>query len=128
MKDVKGDDALMQEELFGPILPVVPVKDVDEAIEFVRNRCVGCVVAQHTSSYAAHRDHSLSLYIFSDDKAYKEKVMDNTQSGAAVVNDLLTHIAVDHLPFGGIGESGRECGPRLLAYILIIHILLQRAR
>lgn len=53
------------------------------------------------------RDAPLALYVFSDDKTYQKKIFDNTQSGAAVANDVLTLTAVDYLPFGGIGESGR---------------------
>ncbi|KAJ8516845.1 hypothetical protein ONZ45_g5915 [Pleurotus djamor] len=89
VKDVAGDDSLMSEEIFGPILPIVPVKDVDEAIAFVNAR-----------------DHPLALYVFSQDSAYKDKVFGNTQSGAAVANEVLIHCGVDGLPFGGIGPSG----------------------
>lgn len=50
----------------------------------------------------------MTLYVFSNDKSFKQKVFDNTQSGSAIANDVMTHMAVDHLPFGGIGESGSE--------------------
>ncbi|KAH7344940.1 NAD-aldehyde dehydrogenase [Rhizoctonia solani] len=89
VKDVNADDALMKSEIFGPILPIVPVRDVDAAIEYVNAN-----------------DHPLALYVFTKDPKFKAKVFDNTQSGAAVANDLLVHIAVDGLPFGGVGPSG----------------------
>ncbi|CEL57774.1 hypothetical protein RSOLAG1IB_02518 [Rhizoctonia solani AG-1 IB] len=89
VKDVGADDVLMKSEIFGPILPILPVKDVDAAIEYVNAN-----------------DHPLALYVFTKDPAFKSKVFDNTQSGAAVANDLMVHIAVDGLPFGGVGPSG----------------------
>ncbi|TFY56827.1 hypothetical protein EVJ58_g7401 [Rhodofomes roseus] len=89
VKDVKTDDALMSEEIFGPILPVLPVDSVDEAIEIVNAR-----------------DHPLALYVFTTDAKFKAKVFDNTQSGAAIANEVVIHLGVDHLPFGGIGPSG----------------------
>ncbi|CAE6386069.1 hypothetical protein BN14_00968 [Rhizoctonia solani AG-1 IB] len=89
VKDVGADDVLMKSEIFGPILPILPVKDVDAAIEYVNAN-----------------DHPLALYVFTKDPAFKSKVFDNTQSGSAVANDLIIHIAVDGLPFGGVGPSG----------------------
>ncbi|CCM04215.1 uncharacterized protein FIBRA_06382 [Fibroporia radiculosa] len=89
VKDVAGDDVLMSEEIFGPILPVVPVKDVDEAIEFINAR-----------------DSPLALYVFSRDSAFKAKVFDNTQSGMAVANEVVIGMAVHGVPFGGTGASG----------------------
>lgn len=89
VRDVKPDDSLMSDEIFGPVLPIVPVEDVDEAIAFVNSR-----------------DHPLALYIFSQNQQFKDKVLSNTQSGAAVVNETMIHPAADGLPFGGIGNSG----------------------
>ncbi|KAF8741669.1 Dehydrogenase, partial [Rhizoctonia solani] len=99
VKDVGGDDALMKSEIFGPILPIVPVKDVDAAIEYVNAKAL------------APSDHPLALYVFTKNPSHLTKslslvVFDNTQSGAAVANDLIIHIAVDGLPFGGVGPSG----------------------
>jgi len=79
----------MSEEIFGPLLPVIPVEDVDEAIAFVNAR-----------------DHPLALYVFSRNSEFKAKVFNNTQSGAAVANETLIHLAADGLPFGGVGPSG----------------------
>jgi aldehyde dehydrogenase (NAD+) len=81
--------AVMQDEIFGPILPVIAVRDVDEAVQFVNDR-----------------PHPLALYVFSDDDATVDRVIDNTQSGGAGVNLTLLHIAPSSLPFGGVGPSG----------------------
>jgi len=86
---VKGTDSLMGEEIFGPILPIVEVEDLDEAIEFINAR-----------------DHPLAVYVFSSNRAFKEKVTQNTQSGAVVMNDTLIQTVAEGLPFGGIGPSG----------------------
>ncbi|EIW52056.1 NAD-aldehyde dehydrogenase [Trametes versicolor FP-101664 SS1] len=89
VKDVKSNDALMQEEIFGPVLPVIPVKSIDDAIAFINER-----------------DHPLAVYVFSADKAFQNKVFDNTESGAAVVNETLISCGVPGLPMGGVGASG----------------------
>jgi aldehyde dehydrogenase (NAD+) len=89
VKDVAADDSLLSEEIFGPLLPIVPVEDVDEAIAFVN--------ARH---------HPLALYVFSQDRELKQKIYRSTQSGAVVANETMLHIAADGLPFGGVGGSG----------------------
>ncbi|EPS94633.1 hypothetical protein FOMPIDRAFT_1026135 [Fomitopsis schrenkii] len=89
IKDVREGDSLLSEELFGPVLPIVPVKDIDEAIEFINQR-----------------DHALNLYIFSSDNKFKKKVMDNTQSGTISINEVILHVMTYGMPFGGVGESG----------------------
>ncbi|KZT02806.1 aldehyde dehydrogenase [Laetiporus sulphureus 93-53] len=76
-------------ELFGPILAVVPVKDLDEAIAFVNAR-----------------DNPLAIYIFTQNTNVKKKVLDNTQSGSASVNEVIMHCQAYGMPFGGIGASG----------------------
>ncbi|KAG6377370.1 NAD-dependent aldehyde dehydrogenase [Boletus reticuloceps] len=106
VKGVKGDDSLMSEELFGPVLPVVPVKDVDEAIEFINDR-----------------DHPLALYVFSQDSSFKNKaIFDNTRSGTAIANDTLIHCATDGLPFGGIGPSGSGYHARKFTFDMFTHL------
>ncbi|KAF9495149.1 ALDH-like protein [Pleurotus eryngii] len=92
VKDVQANDTLMSEEIFGPLLPIVPVKNIDEAIAFINSR-----------------DHPLALCPLATDKAIKAKVFDNSQSGAAVANECVIHPAVEGLPFGGIGPSGSGC-------------------
>ncbi|KAF9235550.1 NAD-dependent aldehyde dehydrogenase [Melanogaster broomeanus] len=102
---VKGEDSLMSEELFGPILPVIPVKNLDEAIKFINDR-----------------DHPLALYVFSQDASFKNKVFDNTQSGSAVANDTLVHCALDGLPFGGIGPSGSGYHTQKYTFDMFTHL------
>ena len=83
------DSPLMQEEIFGPILPVVPVDGLDEALRIV-----------------ADRPAPLSLYLFSRDRSARERVRQTTRSGSLVFNDVILHLTVSGLPFGGVGASG----------------------
>lgn len=80
---------IMGEEIFGPLLPVLPVRDVDEAIAFVNER-----------------DKPLALYVFTEESAVAERVLAETSSGGACVNATMLHLAVPGLPFGGVGPSG----------------------
>jgi aldehyde dehydrogenase (NAD+) len=89
LRDVAADAPVMQEEIFGPLLPILPVDDVDEAISFVNEH-----------------DKPLALYVFADDSAVATRVVEQTSSGGACVNATLYHVAVPNLPFGGVGESG----------------------
>ena len=79
----------MQEEIFGPILPIINVNSASEAIEFINAR-----------------DKPLTLYLFSEDKKVQEKFMTNTSSGGMAVNECLLQMSVESLPFGGVGNSG----------------------
>jgi aldehyde dehydrogenase (NAD+) len=79
----------MQEEIFGPVLPVLPVDDVDEAVAFVNER-----------------DRPLALYVFSRRSEVARDVIARTSSGGACVNATMFHVAVPTLPFGGVGPSG----------------------
>ncbi len=81
---------LMQEEIFGPVLPIMEYDSVDEAVAFVNAR-----------------PHPLALYVFGDDKAKCEDVLKRTTSGGAMINGTVFHVAVEHLPFGGVGASGQ---------------------
>lgn len=83
------DGGLMREEIFGPILPVLPCDSADEAIAFINAR-----------------PRPLALYWFGQDGAARERVLARTVSGGVTVNDTLMHITHDGLPFGGVGESG----------------------
>ncbi|KAG8881407.1 hypothetical protein FRB97_009602 [Tulasnella sp. 331] len=89
VKDVKLDDPLMQSEIFGPILPIVPVKDYQEALD-----------------YTNAGDHPLALYIYSDNPELKKRLIENTISGAVDINECCLHVVVPGLPFGGLGQSG----------------------
>ena len=82
------DIPAMQEEIFGPVLPVLPVDDVDEAIRFVNER-----------------DRPLALYVFSRHDVARD-VIARTSSGGACINATMFHVAVPNLPFGGVGPSG----------------------
>jgi acyl-CoA reductase-like NAD-dependent aldehyde dehydrogenase len=81
--------ALMQEEIFGPVLPIVLYETLDDAIGYVNAR-----------------PRPLALYLFDDDRATVERVLYETVSGGVAVNETLLHIACEGLPFGGVGASG----------------------
>ena len=90
---VQPTDPVMGEEIFGPILPVLAVGSIDEAIAFVNER-------------SAAGDKPLALYSFSDDDTENDRVLGGATSGGACVNGTLFHISNPNLPFGGTGESG----------------------
>jgi len=90
---ITKDDPVMAEEIFGPILPVISVQSLDEAIGFVKDG-------------SAMGDKPLALYTFSESDAENDKVVAECTSGGACVNGTLFHISNPHLPFGGVGESG----------------------
>lgn len=90
--NVNNSMLLMQEEIFGPILPVISYESFDEAIDFINKR-----------------PKPLVIYYFGEDKQERKALELKTLSGALTINDTLTHIAIDALPFGGIGESGIGC-------------------
>jgi aldehyde dehydrogenase (NAD+) len=87
--DVTASDSVMQEEIFGPILPVLTVQSIDEAINFVNAR-----------------SHPLALYVFAEDQKVNDKVVASTTSGGVTVNGTIFHMTGPFLPFGGVGESG----------------------
>lgn len=86
---VTADDPVMQGEIFGPILPIIEYEKLDDAIRFVNSR-----------------NKPLALYIFSEDKMYQERILNETSSGNASINECLMHVGQFELPFGGVGESG----------------------
>jgi len=87
--DPPSDGTLMRDEIFGPVLPVVAVRDLDAALAFL-----------------APRPHPLALYCLTDDPATLRRVLDGTISGGVAVNATLLHCAQPSLPFGGRGPSG----------------------
>lgn len=89
LRNVSPDSALMREEIFGPVLPVLSVKSIDEAVDFVN-----------------HREKPLALYLFTESKQVEDDVLSRTSSGGACVNGTLLHIMDPRLPFGGVGPSG----------------------
>ncbi len=86
---VKETDPVMQEEIFGPVLPILTYSSLDEAIAFIRKR-----------------EKPLALYIFSKDKAAIGKVHSSVSFGGGCVNDTVIHLSNPRLPFGGVGASG----------------------
>ncbi len=86
---VTDDMAIMREELFGPVLPVLPYDSMDAAL-----------------AYVTARPRPLALYLFTYDKALQARVMARTHAGSMAINEALLQVAVDDLPFGGVGASG----------------------
>ncbi len=89
LRDSDVTAPIMQEEIFGPLLPTIPVDDVDGAVAFV-----------------TARDKPLALYLFTEDRGVEDHVLGATTAGGVCVNATLFHITVPGLPFGGVGESG----------------------
>ncbi|XP_019752184.1 aldehyde dehydrogenase family 3 member A2b [Hippocampus comes] len=92
LRDVKPDAKVMQEEIFGPLLPIVTVDGLDEAIRFINRG-----------------EKPLALYVFSHDAKVIQKMREETSSGGLLANDCLVHYSVNSLPFGGVGNSGMGC-------------------
>ncbi|XP_043827192.1 aldehyde dehydrogenase family 3 member B1 isoform X2 [Dromiciops gliroides] len=87
--DVKESDPVMQEEIFGPILPILNVQSMDEAIAFIRKR-----------------EKPLALYTFSNNSEVVRQMLERTSSGGFCGNDGFMHLTLTTLPFGGVGNSG----------------------
>ena len=89
LPNVSWDDPVMQEEIFGPILPVIPFDSIDEVTALLRDR-----------------PSPLALYLFTNDRAIQNRVLSGTRSGGVCLNDTVVHMVGHDLPFGGVGESG----------------------
>ena len=89
---VTPDSAVMQEEIFGPILPVMTYDRLDECIRFIRSR-----------------EKPLALYLFTRNPADERRILDTCSFGGGCINDTIIHLATPHLPFGGVGSSGMGC-------------------
>ncbi len=89
LRNVPADAPIMADEIFGPILPVLRVQDIEQAIAFVNER-----------------PKPLALYLFTSDPLVQESVLERTSSGGVTVNHALLHLTVPSLPFGGVGASG----------------------
>jgi aldehyde dehydrogenase (NAD+) len=89
LRNVPASAPVMAEEIFGPILPVLKVRSIEDAIEFVESR-----------------PKPLSLYVFSSNVEVQRRVIENTSSGGASINHVSMQVAVPELPFGGVGSSG----------------------
>ncbi|XP_026213291.1 aldehyde dehydrogenase family 3 member B1 [Anabas testudineus] len=87
--DVPEDDALMEEEIFGPILPILTVDSVEQGIDFINRK-----------------EKPLALYVFSDESSVVSTVLEKTSSGGFCSNDGIVYMTLPGLPFGGVGASG----------------------
>ncbi|MDH3455187.1 MAG: aldehyde dehydrogenase family protein, partial [Desulfuromonadales bacterium] len=90
LDDVSWQAPVMQNEIFGPILPVLSFTAADEVIELVERHAT-----------------PLALYYFSQDSAKQQKIMAATSFGGGCINDVIVHLSEHHLPFGGVGTSGQ---------------------
>lgn len=89
LTDVQWDDPIMQEEIFGPILPILTYRRIDEAIAQIQKR-----------------PKPLALYLFTRNAETEKRVLGEISFGGGCVNDTVLHLATPHMPFGGVGESG----------------------
>ena len=89
LNNITWDDAVMGEEIFGPLLPILTFDTLDEALDTVESH-----------------PHPLALYFFSEDKAAQKKVLDTCRFVGGCINDTIIHLATSDMPFGGVGESG----------------------
>ncbi|MBD2680704.1 MULTISPECIES: aldehyde dehydrogenase [Nostoc] len=87
--NVSLEDSVMQEEIFGPILPIIEYSDIAEAIALINSK-----------------PKPLALYLFSQNKDLQKRVLQETSSGGVCINDTIMHVGVPSLPFGGVGDSG----------------------
>jgi aldehyde dehydrogenase (NAD+) len=89
LKDVSWSDTLMEDEIFGPILPIIPYDSLTEVLDQILNR-----------------PRPLAFYLFSEDELMKRKILSKIPFGGGCVNDTVIHLANPNLPFGGVGTSG----------------------
>ena len=87
--DATWESKAMQQEIFGPVLPVIEFDDLDEVISKIKSR-----------------PKPLALYLFTKDKSVENKVLTSVSFGGGCVNDTIMHIATNNMPFGGVGDSG----------------------
>ncbi|PWN67881.1 aldehyde dehydrogenase family protein [Chryseobacterium oncorhynchi] len=89
MDNITWDDKVMQQEIFGPILPIMTYHDINEALEEINNR-----------------PKPLALYVFTEDQEFADYILSHTTSGDAEINSTIIHVGSHYLPFGGVGTSG----------------------
>ena len=87
--NVNDDMQVMQDEIFGPLLPIVPYDSLEQAFAYINDR-----------------PRPLALYYFGYNKAEQQRVLEQTHSGGVCLNDTMLHVAQDDMPFGGVGPSG----------------------
>ena len=93
LTDIDPNAEILEEEIFGPVLPIIPYTSFDEVVRFVNDRPT-----------------PLALYVFSKRKRFVESVLSQIQSGGASINNCVIHVSSNHLPFGGLGNSGIGSG------------------
>lgn len=114
LDDITWDSEVMQEEIFGPILPILTYSDLEEATRQVKAQ-----------------PKPLALYLFSENKAVQKTILESISFGGGCINDVIYHIASPHLPFGGVGESGMGAYHGQASFDLFSHhksILKQTSR
>ena len=89
LTQVKGTMRVMQEEIFGPLLPIMAYQHIDDVLGYINSK-----------------NRPLALYLFSNDKQLQDKVINKTRSGGVCLNDAALHVGQNDMPFGGAGESG----------------------
>ncbi|MEN6391965.1 MAG: aldehyde dehydrogenase [Syntrophomonas sp.] len=87
--NISWDDPIMQEEIFGPLLPIIEYENLDQVLDMINAR-----------------PRPLAIYLFSKNRAVQQRVIEETSSGGLCINDTLSHMLPDQLPFGGVGDSG----------------------
>lgn len=87
--DTPVNDVVMEDEIFGPILPIITTNSFSESLNIVRAR-----------------EHPLALYLFTRDESKVQRMLSETSSGSVTINDVILQLTVDTLPFGGVGQSG----------------------
>lgn len=89
LTNIKDNSDVMEDEIFGPILPIIEYSALNDAISYIRSK-----------------EKPLALYYFSEDKKSIEKILSTVSSGGATINDTIIHVASSNIPFGGVGASG----------------------
>lgn len=89
LDNITWDDKVMEDEIFGPILPVMGYDDIDNVIDIINSR-----------------PKPLAFYVFSEDKAIQDKTINEISFGGGCINDTVSHVATPYMPFGGVGHSG----------------------
>lgn len=87
--EASAQDEAMQEEIFGPVLPIIAIDNLQQAIDFINAR-----------------PKPLALYLFTESKAEQQEILQKTSSGSVAINEVIMQVANEHLPFGGVGNSG----------------------
>ena len=89
INNVKAEDKVMQEEIFGPIIPILTYNKVDEVVDFINKG-----------------EKPLAMYIFSKNKQFRDTIINNTSAGGVCINETVMHMVSPEMPFGGVGDSG----------------------